>query len=109
MSRQFETSRHVDAPPGRVWEVMVDVARWPEWTPTVESVEVADGRPLHLGSSAEVRQPRLPRARWTVSELVDGRSFTWEATGPGLRTVARHEVLPSGAGSEVRLSIEQQG
>jgi carbon monoxide dehydrogenase subunit G len=109
MRRLFETTRHIDAPPGAVWDVMVDVARWPEWTPTVDSVEVDGGGPLHVGSTAEVRQPKLPRARWTVTSLEDGRHFTWEATGPGLRTVARHRVVAVGSGTEVTLSIEQQG
>ena len=40
---------------------------------------------------------------------MDGRSFTWEATGPGMRTIARHEVVPDGDGSRVTLSIEQTG
>ncbi|HET6652637.1 MAG TPA: SRPBCC family protein, partial [Nocardioides sp.] len=39
MNRFFETSRHIDAPAQQVWEVLYDVARWPEWTPTVDSVE----------------------------------------------------------------------
>ena len=109
MSRLFETSRHIDAPPDKVWEVMVDVARWPEWTPTIDSVKLGRGRPLEVGDWAEVRQPKLPRARWTVTEMVSGRRFTWEAKGPGMTTVARHEVVPEGTGSEVTLSIEQRG
>jgi uncharacterized membrane protein len=109
MSKLFETSRHIDAPTRAVWEVLFDVARWPEWTPTISSVERLDDGPFTVGSRAEVRQPRLPRAQWQVTEVVDGRSFTWEATGPGARTIARHEVLPDGDGSRVTLSIEQAG
>ncbi|MDF1602302.1 SRPBCC family protein [Nocardioides sp. YIM 152315] len=109
MNRLMETRRHVDAPPSAVWEVLVDVARWPDWTPTVRSVERLDDGPLRVGWRAKVRQPRLPQALWQVTEVVDGRSFTWEATGPGLRTIARHVVVPDGGGSTVTLSIEQLG
>jgi hypothetical protein len=109
MSTEFRTSRHIDAPPGPVVDVVLDVARWPEWTPTVDSVERLDEGPLHVGSRARVRQPRLPRAEWEVTEVVDGRGFTWEAKGPGMRTIARHEVVPDGDGSLVTLSIEQAG
>ena len=64
---------------------------------------------LKFGSRARVRQPRLPRAVWEVSEVVDGRSFTWEAKGPGMKTIARHEVVPDAGGSKLTLSIEQTG
>jgi len=109
MRRFFETTRHIDAAPQPVWAVLSDVGRWPEWTPTVDSVERFDDGPLKVGSRAKVRQPKLPQAEWEVTEVVDGRSFTWEATGPGLRTIARHEVTPDGGGSVVRLGIEQTG
>lgn len=109
MRRLFETTRHIDAPTPTVWEVLVDVVRWPEWTPTIESVERLDDGPFQVGSRAQVRQPRLPRAVWEVTEVVAGRSFTWEATGPGMRTIGRHEVVPDADGSTVTLSIEQTG
>ncbi len=109
MPRFFETTTHVDAAAPAVWEVMHDVARWPEWTPTIESVERLDDGPFRLGSRAKVRQPRLPQALWEVTELVDGRSFTWEASGPGMRTIGRHQVVPDGTGCRVTLSIEQTG
>jgi uncharacterized protein YndB with AHSA1/START domain len=109
MNRFFETQRHIEAPAPSVWEVLVDVARWPEWTPTIESVERLDDGPFGVGSRAKVRQPKLPQAQWEVTEVVDGKSFTWEAKGPGMKTVARHEVVPEGTGSTVTLSIEQTG
>jgi uncharacterized membrane protein len=109
MERFFETTRHIDAPTQQVWEVLFDVARWPEWTPTIERVERLDEGPFQVGSRATVRQPKLPRAVWEVTEVADGRSFTWRAKGPGMETIARHEVVPDGAGSKVTLSIEQTG
>ena len=109
MNRRFQTTRHLDAPTGPVWEVLSDVARWPEWTPTIDSVERLDDGPLRVGSRAEVRQPRLPKATWEVTELVAGRSFTWEASGPGMRTIGRHEVVPDATGTTVTLGIEQTG
>jgi uncharacterized protein YndB with AHSA1/START domain len=109
MSRMFKTTRHIDAPTQPVWEVLFDVARWPEWTPTIDSIERLDHGPFGVGSRARVRQPRLPRAVWEVTEVVDGRSFTWEANGPGMNTIARHEVVPDAGGSKLTLSIEQTG
>lgn len=89
--------------------MLFDVAKWPEWTPTIDNVERLDDGPFGVGSRAKVRQPKLPQAQWEVTEVVDGRSFTWEARGPGMRTIARHEVVPDGDGSTVTLSIEQTG
>ena len=105
----FETTRHIDSPAQPVWDVLFDVARWPEWTPTIDGVERLDDGPFQVGSRARVRQPKLPKAVWEVSEVVPGRSFTWVAKGPGMRTIARHEVVPDVDGCTVALSIEQRG
>jgi len=109
MTRLFATTRHIDAPASDVWEVLSDVARWPEWTPTVDNVELLDVGPVRVGSRARIRQPKLPQAVWVVTEIEEGRSFTWEAKGPGMKTIGRHEVVPDGAGAKVMLSIEQTG
>jgi uncharacterized membrane protein len=109
MTTTFETTRHIDAPPQRVWEVLFDVDRWPQWTPTIDSVERLDDGPFAVGSRAKVRQPKLPQAVWEVTEVTDGRSFSWQARGPGMRSIGRHQVVPDATGSTVTLSIEQAG
>ncbi len=109
MNRLFRTSRQIDAAPSAVWQVLSDVGRWPDWLPTVDEVERLDDGPLRVGSRARLRQPKLPPAEWHVTHVVDGTSFTWEADGPGMRTIGRHEVVPDGTGSRVTLSIEQTG
>lgn len=108
MKRSVEVEVH--APPARVWDVLTDVERWPEWAETVTSVTRLDDGPLTLSSRARIEQPKLPPTEYVVTEFLPGESFTWVATSPGVRTSARHEVVPlPGGGTRVRLEVEQAG
>ncbi|MDQ2709509.1 MAG: SRPBCC family protein [Actinomycetota bacterium] len=100
----------IDAPAPEVWAVLTDVTRWPEWTPTMNEVRLRDGGKLGPASSAEIRQPRLPKAVWTVTEFEDGHRFAWTASGPGVRTVGDHRVEPlAGDRCRVTIGIETSG
>ncbi len=103
------SSRHVAADPHRVWETLSDIASWPEWLDTVRSLERLDPGHLRNGSRAAITPPRLPKAVWEVTELVEGRLFTWESRAPGLLSIGRHVVVPEGDGARVTLSIEWRG
>jgi uncharacterized membrane protein len=109
MKRSFVVTRQVDAPVETVWDVLSDVTRWSEWTPTITSVEKLDDGPLRIGSRALVRQPRLRPAEWEVTALEEGRSFTWVAKAPGVATIGSHRVEPGASGTRVTLGIEQSG
>ncbi len=103
-----EVTTEIAAPAERVWAILSDVERWPTWTSSMTSVEL-DGD-LAVGATASVRQPKLPRTSWTVTEVVPGRSFTWESTAPGSRAVGEHEVIATGDDAcQVRLSLDQGG
>ena len=105
-----EQTAAVAAAPDVVWEALVDVERWPTWTPSMRRVRRLDDGPLAIGSRVRIKQPRLVPVVWTVTELEDGRSFSWAAEGAGVRSVASHAVRPMGAGtSEVRLTFDQTG
>jgi uncharacterized protein YndB with AHSA1/START domain len=100
---------HIEAPPEKVFAVLCDVERWPEWTPTMISVRRLDSGPFAIGSSAQVRQPKLRPNVWRVTELQDGRNFTWTTHSPGLRMTAGHLIEPKGDGSRVELTFELSG
>lgn len=99
----------IAASPQQVWAVLVDVERWPERIPTVDTVERLDAGPLALGSRTRLEQPRLPAGVWTVTEWSDGSSFTWESTSPGVTVVASHRVEPHPDGSRLTLGVKVSG
>ena len=99
----------IDAPPERVWAVMVDVEAWPEWTASVSEAKRLDTGHFDVGSRVRLRQPRLPVAIWTVEDIEPGRSFTWTSGLPGFRSTGRHLVERRRDGSRVTLELEQRG
>jgi len=109
VSRNTLETVYIDAPPEKVFAVLCDVERWPEWTSTMTRVRRLESGPFLIGSSAQVHQPKLRAAVWRVTELKDGRNFTWMTRSPGLRMTAGHLIEPKGAGSRVELTFELSG
>jgi uncharacterized membrane protein len=87
-----ETTITVKAPALITWARISDVCEWPSWMPTVTSVEPLQGRSLDLGHRFRIEQPRLRAAIWTVTQVVPGESFVWEASSPGVVAVAEHRL-----------------
>jgi uncharacterized membrane protein len=107
---EFRISVEIHAPADRVWTVMRDIERWPEWTSTVTSVERLDDGPLRSGARALIRQPKLPPARWQITELDDARrTFTWITRSPGVTVTACHSVDTHSDGCLATLSIQFSG
>jgi uncharacterized membrane protein len=106
----FEVTVEINAPAQTVWDVLTDVERWPDMTDSVDSVKLLSSAPFGNGSSARVKQPRLPAAVWTVTEFGDGVNFTWSSKSPGVTTVAGHVLTEQPDGTvTVRLIIDQTG
>ena len=96
----IDVTRQSTAPPDRLWAVLSDVRRWPQWLPTVDAVTPHEpDRPDEVGASYTVEQPGMPRAVWTMTGIEPGRSFTWESVRPGIRTVGTHTLTPGPDGS----------
>ena len=72
----FEVYVDIDAPIGRVWEVLTDVESWPLWTTSMTSVTSLTPGPLAVGHDVRIRQPKFGTLVWCVTELVPATSFT---------------------------------
>jgi len=106
---RFEESVTINAPAERVWAIFSDVAKWPEWTPTMSAVERLDEGPIHLGCRTRIRQPKLPVAVWEVTELVEGEYFAWVARAPGIKTTGGHRVSQRPEGAVATATVVQEG
>lgn len=95
----------IAAPVERVWDVTLDLDRWPDWTPTVTAVEVLGPTPLDVGSSARLSQPGSRPAVWTVTALRAPEEFAWETRALGTRVLAVHR-LESLAPDRTRVTLE---
>jgi hypothetical protein len=105
-----ESGVEIDAPATLVWDVFTDVERWPEWTPSVSRLVALDGPGIAVGKRFEIKQPRMPKLVWQVTEVSPGASWTWVQRSPGGVTLARHEVVPESSGrTRVRQQIDQRG
>jgi uncharacterized protein YndB with AHSA1/START domain len=60
-----ETSIVIDAPIARVWEIVADVTRIPEWSPVCHNVEWIDGSSAAVVDARFRGHNRLNGARWS--------------------------------------------
>jgi polyketide cyclase/dehydrase/lipid transport protein len=107
---RYETSTTTPAEPDRLWAVLSDVEKWPEWIEVYEEVRRAETGPLALGARAHVKQRGLAPGDWTVTELEEGSVFVWESGQSGVRLLGRHVVdAEPGGGSRLTLRFEMTG
>ncbi len=82
----LDASIEIDAPAERVWEVVADTRRYPEWNPFVTGIagELREGAPIRVTVHAPGRGPVTFRAR--VTRLVPGHELRWRGRWflPGL-------------------------
>jgi hypothetical protein len=105
----YEKRLSTRAQPETLWSVVADVEKWLDLTASMRHVRRLDSGPLQKGSQARIKQPGMPMTQWTVTEVVPGRSFTWESGTPGILTVAEHEVLETAGHTELVLRFRQSG
>jgi polyketide cyclase/dehydrase/lipid transport protein len=99
----------VSACPDYVWAVLTDVARWPEWAPTLREVVPYDGGPLIVGGGVRVCARNLPVREWRVAEVRPHRGFTWREVGLGSTARLGVVIAPEPPGTRVGFTHESSG
>lgn len=108
MKKEYVTNVVVNCSHEKVWEVLSQLEKWPQWTSTVTSVERVSG--AGLGACYKVKQPGLPASKLTVMKWRDGESFTWESNEAAAKMVALHNVVAiNESTSRVELSVVMSG
>ncbi len=96
------TTCNIDAPPERVWEVVMDPGRLADWVTIHRRLGSVSDTPLRVGStiSQTLALAGAPfKVRWTVTQLDPGRLAVWEGRGPARsRAISRYELEPHGEG-----------
>ena len=104
-----DSSVEIEAGASTVWNVFAAVEQWPDWTASVSRLVALDGPEIEVGHRFEIKQPRLPKLVWEVTEVEPGVSWTWRARSPGASTFASHQVVSQGERTLVRQRIDQRG
>jgi uncharacterized membrane protein len=104
----FRTTTTIRAQRRDVWNILKDVKRWPDWTPTVKSVVALDNEALMAGRRYRIKQPGLATAVWKATDVDAKKGFTWETRTPGLRLTASHTFEGVGP-TDVTLTVTLEG
>jgi Polyketide cyclase / dehydrase and lipid transport len=105
----FREAVTISAAVPEVARVLCEVEGWPSWHPAVTRVVRHGSGPLAVGERVDLKQPRLPASRWTVT-TVDASGFAWESSSPGVRSTGEHWAVDAGGGrTEVTLTLALSG
>jgi hypothetical protein len=106
---QYTSSIDINASPRVVWNILADVEQWPSWTPTMKRVIKLTPGPLAKGTAVQIVQPKLLPGVWRVTDIHEGRDFTWVQKKPGIRVTASHVIQATPGGVRVTVSIRLTG
>jgi uncharacterized protein YndB with AHSA1/START domain len=100
--RELRAEATVAAPPERVWELLTDLSRMPDWSPELlRMIPLKPGglRPGQWYLGLNRRKAVVWPTRSVVAVLDPGRSLAWDTTSSGARWI--WELEPDGDGARL--------
>jgi uncharacterized protein YndB with AHSA1/START domain len=100
--RELRAETTVAAPPDRVWELLIDLSRMPDWSPELLRMVPLKRGGLRVGQwylGLNRRKAVVWPTRSVVAVLEPGRSLAWDTKSSGARWV--WELGPDGEGTRV--------
>lgn len=106
MSNLVTATIEIDAPPERVWDVMMDTSRTLEWVTIARAVKKVDDGPLRPGYRMDqtLAIHGVPfHVKWTLEEVREHEFARWVGKGPARSTALIEERLAplDGGGTHV--------
>jgi len=92
MRPKLAFSKPLDAPAGKVWELIIDTRTWPVWGPSVKAVDCRQRR-ITAGSQGHIKTPLGLWLPFRVTMFEPGRYWAWRVAG---LAATGHQVDPLG-------------
>ncbi len=82
----------INARPQDIFNVLMNVERWNQWTKSITKISILDSRQLAPGVKIKVLQPKLPPTIWTIKEIITDKLLTWEKRYLGFSMLSEHSI-----------------
>jgi len=102
--RELRAETTVAAPPARVWALLTDFSRMPDWSPELVRMVPLKRGGLRVGQwylGINRRRAVLWPSRNVVALLEPGRLLAWDTTSSGARWIWELEPAEAGAATRV--------
>ena len=78
--KEFYVSIVIESTPGRVWGILTDGVRWPEWAPEVARIKgkIAPSENIVL----QLKDPKVRPLALKVTQFVENERMVWTAAMP---------------------------
>ncbi len=106
---RIENKIEIAAPIEKVWDMTLDVEKWPDHTSTMTSVQRLESGPLKIGSKVRIKQPGQRAKVWTVTLVDPPKGFAWTAKLMGMTMTATHLLKQSETGTKNALIVDIEG
>lgn len=100
--RELRAEATIAAPPDRVWALVTDTARMPDWSPELVKMLPLKGGGMREGQwylGLNRRKAVVWPTRSVVAVVDPGRAIAWDTRSSGARWI--WEISPSGEGTRV--------
>ena len=111
MKKQYsvEKTLAINARPNDIFNVLTHLEQWNQWTQSISEMSILNEDVPGLGARVKVLQPKLPPAIWTITEIKQDKSFTWEKKSVGLKMISEHLILSVANETSVTIRTTYEG
>jgi len=74
---EIKTQINIDCPPEKVWKILTDFEKYPEWNPMIKSIEGELKRRNRLKVRLEIKGMSKMTIKPRVATFHSGKSFSW--------------------------------